>query len=177
MRGFVARRRRYHAVIRVTCMVAAVLLGGCDRLGPPTRVTIPADSAASEIDFRLSPRASAMLVSAYVNGTGPVDLIVDTGATITCLDDSLAHELNLPRRTGAVGVGAGVGMAGPVRLLKVDSLRLGAAVATNLTVCSLDLRALQQVSPGARGLLGLNFLKEFRVSIDFTRRVMQLTKP
>jgi predicted aspartyl protease len=112
-----------------------------------------------------------------VNGKGPVDLILDTGATLTCLDDSLTHELNLPRRVGAVGVGAGVGMAGPVRLLKVDSLRVGAAAASNITVCSLDLRVLQQVSPGARGLLGLNFLKEFRVNIDFKRRVLQLTAP
>jgi predicted aspartyl protease len=157
--------------------VAAAAFVACDKLGPPTHVTIPADSAASEIAFRLSPRASAMLVSAYVNGKGPVDLILDTGATLTCLDDSLTHELNLPRRVGAVGVGAGVGMAGPVRLLKVDSLRVGAAAASNITVCSLDLRVLQQVSPGARGLLGLNFLKEFRVNIDFKRRVLQLTAP
>jgi predicted aspartyl protease len=157
--------------------VVAAAFVACDKLGPPTHVTIPADSAASEIAFRLSPRASAMLVSAYVNGKGPVDLILDTGATLTCLDDSLTHELNLPRRVGAVGVGAGVGMAGPVRLLKVDSLRVGAAAASNITVCSLDLRVLQQVSPGARGLLGLNFLKEFRVNIDFKRRVLQLTAP
>jgi predicted aspartyl protease len=112
-----------------------------------------------------------------VNGKGPVDLILDTGSTLTCLDDSLAHELNLPRRVGSVGVGAGVGMSGPVRLLKVDSLRVGAAAATNITVCALDLHTLQSVSPGARGLLGLNFLREFRMTIDFQRRVLQLTAP
>jgi predicted aspartyl protease len=140
-------------------------------------VTIPADSAASEISFRLSPRASAILVSAYVNGKGPVDLILDTGSTLTCLDDSLTRELKLPRRLGSVGVGAGVGMSGPVQLLKVDSLRVGAAAASNITVCALDLGALQRVSPGARGLLGLNFLKSFRVNIDFQRRVLQLTAP
>lgn len=156
-------------------MIAATAIVACERLGPPERVTVPPDSAASEVGFRLSSRASAILVSAYVNGHGPVDLILDTGSTLTCLDDSLTSELALPHRPGAVGVGAGVGMTGPVRLLRVDSLRVGAAAVRNITVCSLDLRSLQRVSPGARGLLGLNFLSAFRVGIDFKRRVLQLT--
>ena len=157
----------------------ALAAAACGAPGSPARVTIPADSAAGKVSFRLAPRASAMLVSAYVNGRGPFDLIMDTGATLTCLDDSLTAELKLPHRAGAgaVGVGAGVGMAGPLRLVKVDSLRVGAAAATNITVCSLDLRALQKVSPGARGLLGLNFLKAFHVNIDFKRRVLQLSAP
>ena len=159
---------------RASLLVAATLIVGCERLGPPERVTVPADSAASEVGFHLSPRASAILVSAYVNGKGPVDLILDTGSTLTCLDDSLTRELDLPARAGAVGVGAGVGMTGPVRLLKVDSLRVGAAAVRNITVCSLDLRSLQRASPGARGLLGLNFLRSFRVGIDFRRQVLQL---
>lgn len=163
----------FAAAIPLLALAAAT----CGAPGSPAHVTIPADSASGEVSFRLSPRASAMLVSAYVNGHGPVDLILDTGATLTCLDDSLTTELKLPRRAGVVGVGAGVGMAGPLRLVRVDSLRVGAAAATNITVCSLDLRALQQVSPGARGLLGLNFLKAFRVNIDFKRRVLQLTAP
>ncbi len=161
--------------------VAGTLLGAalvaCDRTGLPTKVSVPPDSAASEVEFHLAPRGSAILVTAFINGHGPIDLILDTGATLTCLDDSLTHQLDLPARKGAVGVGAGVGLSGPLRLLRVDSLRVGSAAATNLTVCSLDLRSLQQVSPGARGLLGLNFLKSFRVNIDFNRRVLQLAAP
>jgi predicted aspartyl protease len=154
-----------------------VALATCDRTGLPTRVTVPPDSAASEVEFHLAPRGSAILVSSFINGRGPIDLILDTGATLTCLDDSLTRQLDLPVRRGAVGVGAGVGLSGPLRLLRVDSLRVGAAAATNLTVCSLDLRSLQHVSPGARGLLGLNFLKSFRVNIDFNRKVLQLAAP
>ncbi len=165
------------ASIFLAAAAALVLTAACDRFGPPTRVTVPPDSAAGEIGFRLSPRASAIIVPAFVNGRGPVDLILDTGSTLTCLDDSLADELALPRRLGAVGVGAAIGMTGPVKLLRVDSLRIGATLATNITVCALDLRALQHVSPGARGLLGLNFLKSFRVGIDFRRRVIQLGTP
>jgi aspartyl protease len=155
----------------------SLTLAACDRTGLPTKVTVPPDSAASEVAFHMAPRGSAILVTAFINGRGPIDLILDTGATLTCLDDSLTRQLGLPARKGAVGVGAGVGLSGPLRLLRVDSLRVGSAAATNLTVCSLDLRSLQQVSPGARGLLGLNFLKSFRVNIDFNRRVLQLAAP
>jgi len=149
----------------------------CDRLGQPGRVRVPPDSAAQEVSFHLAPRGSAILVSTYINGKGPVDLILDTGSTITCLDDSLVDQLKLPVRRGAVGVGAGVGISGPLRLLSVDSLRVGTVTATNLTVCSLNMKSFQSISPGARGLLGLNFLKEFRVNIDFERSVLQLVKP
>ena len=175
-------RRTGFTMRNLTLLVAAgvtlsVALAACDRTGFPKRVAVPPDSAANEVEFHMAPRGSAILVSAFINGRGPIDLILDTGATLTCLDDSLANQLNLPARRGAVGVGAGVGLSGPLRLLRVDSLRVGSSEATNLTVCSLDLRSLQHVSPGARGLLGLNFLKSFRVNIDFNRRVLQLAAP
>ncbi len=159
---------------RAVIVAAVVCFVACNRLDSTSHVTIPADSAAGEIEFRLSPRASAILVPVYVNGRGPVDLILDTGSTLTCVDDSLQREFDLPRRLGAVGVGAGVGMSGPVKLLRVDSLRVGQTSVSNITVCSLDLAALQKVSPGARGLLGLNFLKSFRVSLDFQRGILRL---
>lgn len=152
----------------------ALSLASCSRVGPPANIKVPPDSAANEVAFRMSPRASSIIVSAYVDGKGPFDLILDTGSTLTCLDDSLASALKLPPRIGVVSTGAGVGGNGPLRLLKVDSLRVGMAAATNVTVCALDLRSLQGGSPGARGLLGLNFLKSFRVTIDFGRRVLQL---
>lgn len=173
LRAHLYRAHLYRAVI----IAAGAGTLACNRLDATSHVTTPADSAAGEIEFRLSPRASAIIVPVYINGRGPVNLILDTGSTLTCLDDSLAREFDLPRRLGAVGVGAGVGVSGPVKLLRVDSLRVGRTSVSNITVCSLDLAALQKVSPGARGLLGLNFLKSFRMSLDFKRRVLRLAPP
>jgi predicted aspartyl protease len=103
-----------------------------------------------------------------------VDLILDTGATYTCVDSSLARELALPERRVAVGVAVGVGGTGRVRLHAVDSLRVGAAVVRDVTVCSMDLRALRQLGGDVHGLLGLNVLRRFRVTLDFEREVMRL---
>jgi predicted aspartyl protease len=130
------------------------------------------------VPFRLAgPGGAALVVPVHVNGEGPFDLILDTGATFTCADTSLVRELALPERRLAVGTAVGIGGAGRVRLHAVDSLRVGAASAGRGSVCALDLGALRVVGPGVRGLLGLDFLKRFRVTIDFERRVLQLTRP
>jgi len=153
---------------------------GCG-VGGPASVTVPADSVAGEAPFRLAgPGGAMLLVSVEVNGQGPYDLVLDTGATLTCFDQTVADELQLPRAVGAVGYGAGVGTAGPMRLVRVDSLRLGAAHAERLTACVLDLQHLQQLrtfTGGAtevHGLLGLNFLRNYRVTLDFERNVVAL---
>ena len=117
------------------------------------------------------------MVPAYINGRGPIDLILDTGATLTCLDSTLVRELALPPRRGTIGAAVGVGGAGRVQMVRVDSMRVGEARAQELTACSLDLAALRVVSRDVRGLLGLNFLRSFRMTLDFDRKTLQLTKP
>lgn len=150
------------------------LLIGC-QVAAPARVQAPPDSAAGEISFRLAgPGGAALLVPIYLNGEGPFEFVLDTGATITCVDQPLAERLNLPEQRGQIGLGAGVGGAGRVRLVGIDSLRLGAAEASGLTACVLDLQQVRAISPDVAGLLGLNFLKEFRVTLDFERNILLL---
>jgi predicted aspartyl protease len=157
---------------------AALAVGpGCEGVGAPARVNLPVDGAGGEIAFDLAgPGGAALVVPVHINGRGPYDLILDTGATFTCVDESLARELALPEQRGAVGAGVGIGGAGRVRLLRADSLRVGAATAERITVCALDLQALRAARLTARGLLGLNFLKPFRVTLDFERRTLRLEK-
>jgi predicted aspartyl protease len=155
-------------------------LSACD-VGAPARVVTPADSAAGETPFRLAgPGGAMLLVTVFINGSGPYDLVLDTGATLTCVDQRVAAELNLPRAAAGVGYGAGVGGSGSVGLVRLDSLRLGHARAERMTACVLDLQHLQQLhgigSAGStvHGLLGLNFLKNFRMTLDFDRSVVSL---
>ncbi|MDQ3950569.1 MAG: retroviral-like aspartic protease family protein [Gemmatimonadota bacterium] len=162
-------------------LLLGLLAGGaaaCTEAGRPAAVFAPADSAAGELAFRLAgPGGAALVVPAFVNGRGPVELILDTGATLTCLDTALVREFGLPERRAVLGAAVGVRGAGRVRLVRVDSLRVGAASARGLTACALDLRALRSVGPEIRGLLGLNFLRSFRVTLDFEREVLRLTRP
>jgi len=139
---------------------------------------IPADTASGEIAFRFAGMGgAALVVPVYVNGKGPFDLVLDTGATLTCFDETLARELSLPARKGAIGMGAGVGATGRIRLVRTDSLRVGGATVRDLTTCVLDLTNLTAFTPGVRGLLGLNVLRNYRVTLDFRRNVLTLTAP
>ena len=165
-------------LVRSSAVVLALLaLASCD-VGAPARVQAPADSASGEIAFDLAgPGGAALVVPVYINGQGPFDFVLDTGATFTCVDQALATRLALRERRGQIAVGAGVGGAGRVRLVSMDSLRVGGAVATGLTACVIDLQPLRSIGSGAQGLVGLNFLKSFRVTLDFQRNVVALQAP
>lgn len=160
-------------------LAAAALLEGClVGSGRPERVEAPPDSAAGEVGFTLEgPGGAALTVPVHINGKGPFDFILDTGATFTCVDQALADSLGLPERRGQVGMGAGVGMSGQLRIVEIDSLRIGAARAEELAACALDLRHVRSVGLETHGLLGLNFLRSFRVTLDFERRVLLLQDP
>ena len=163
-------------------MRALVLIGlfcgaGCQQLSPG-EVRLPADSAAGEVALRLAgPSGAALVVPVLINGEGPFDFVLDTGATITCVDQALADSLGLEPLSGAVGIGAGATQTGRLRLVEIDSLQVGAAAATGLPGCTLDLSHVQELGFDAAGLLGLNFLRSFRVTIDFDRSVVILQDP
>lgn len=154
-----------------------LLLASC-QYGAPARVDAPADSASGSIPFELAgPGDAALMVPVYLNGGGPHQFVLDTGATLTCVNQALADSLELPRRRGQIGFGAGVGGAGNVGLVGVDSLRIGEVKAFDLTACTLDLASLEQAGLEVDGLLGLNFLKSFRVTLDFATHTLHLEQP
>jgi hypothetical protein len=144
----------------------------------PSRVEVPPDSAAGEIAFGWEgPDQAALVVPVHINGEGPYSFVLDTGATFTCVTETLSTELDLPEPRGQVGIGAGIGGGGRLRIIHIDSLRVGAVRADDLRACAIDLSAVQALGIEADGLLGLNFLREFRVTLDFQRGVLGLHAP
>ena len=163
--------------MRIGCgaILLMVVVNGCQQAGAPARVEAPPDSAAGEVAFELAgPGGAALVVPVYVNGQGPFQFVLDTGATLTCVDEEIATRLELPEARGVTGVGAGVGGSGAMRLVRVDSLRVGAAAAADVMGCALDLRHIGSLGLEVDGLLGLNFLRAFRVTLDFEREVLLL---
>lgn len=157
---------------------AVLLLAAACQSTAPGSVEAPADSAQGETAFELAgPNGAAILVPVTVNGEGPFEFVLDTGATMTCIAESLADSLELPALPGAVGMGAGIGSSGRLRLVRFDSLRVSGASATELPGCAVDLTQIRELGLDAHGLLGLNFLKSFRVTLDFDRSVLTLQQP
>ena len=150
--------------------------------GGPERVEVAEEGTAAEaggIDFELAgPGGAALLVPVEIDGQGPFDLILDTGATLTCLDEELAQRLELPEARGQLGVGFGLGgQGGQMRLVEVESLTVGNATAQGLTACTVDLSSFRTAGVEAHGLLGLNFLRSFRVTLDFEAERLLLERP
>lgn len=164
--------------MRTILLILLALWAAACEMGTHSRVEMPADSAAGQISFRLAgPGDAAIIVPVYINGEGPQQFVLDTGATLTCLNESLADTLNLPEKRGQIGFGATVSGARRMRLVGVDSLRIGDVKAFDLTACTLDLDHFRQAGLRVDGLLGLNFLKSFRMTLDFESRQLRLEKP
>lgn len=154
-----------------------MIIGGCQP-AEPARVEAPADSAAGEIAFEWAgANEAALVVPVHINGRGPYSFVLDTGATLTCVEQDVATELSLPESRGQIGFGAGIGGSGRMRLVSADSVRVGAATAEDLPLCALDLSSMQQMGMDFDGLLGLNFLRPFHMSIDFEREILTLREP
>ncbi len=173
-----SRGRSRAAVLTILAGLALAGISGCTDARRSASSTGAADSANGEVGFEWAgPGGAALVVPVSINGRDSVDLILDTGATLTCVDTALVRELALPEQRRVFGAAVGVGGAGAVRLHAVDSLRIGGAVVRGLSVCALDLQALRAVGRDIRGLLGLNALREFHVTLDFERQVLRLAPP
>jgi hypothetical protein len=96
---------------------------------------------------------------------------------VTCVDNELAVALSLPEVRGVMGTASGVGGQGGVQLVSLDSLRMGAVQAHELQACVVDLEHLSGMGLELDGLVGLNVLRKFRVTLDFRRNILTLEEP
>ncbi|HEX5885038.1 MAG TPA: retropepsin-like aspartic protease [Pyrinomonadaceae bacterium] len=159
-------------------LLLVLLALGC---GVPSAISpgSPSETAPGEVSFQLAgPNEAAMIVRVKINGQGPYDFVLDTGATFTCVDRQLSEELKLPDWSGPLGSVVITGGEGQMGFVKIDRLELGdTASATDLVACKLDLSRMQPPGFGIKGLVGLNFLKSYRMTIDFERNTLRLDKP
>jgi len=101
-----------------------------------------------------------------VNGDGPFKFILDTGAGTSLLSSDLAKKLNLKIISTKEGQSAGGKIS--VSLAKVDSLALGQAKLDDLDVGIVDLSHIgKAIGTRIDGDVGYNFLKHFRIAIDY----------
>lgn len=106
-----------------------------------------------------------MLVKVRVNGHGPYSFLVDTGATVTIVDASLARNLGLkPLPVAVQGIGAGGSFS---TRAYVASIAVGQASDDRVVVGTYDLTQIGAAVGRIDGLLGYNFLKSYRVTIDY----------
>lgn len=134
------------------------------RSAPPTL-------AKASIPFEK--RGQVVVVEVTLNKTTPAKLVVDTGATYTMISTATARELSIDpqqsQRTMAFQTANGVIQA---PLTNLESITVGGMEIQNLTAAIHDVAPSSPVA----GLLGLNFLSNFRLEIDTDKGVLHLER-
>jgi predicted aspartyl protease len=111
-----------------------------------------------------------------VNERGPFDFILDTGAGTSLLSSDLAKELDVKTIGSKEGQSAGGKVS--VSLAKIDSLAVGETKLDNVDVGIVDLSHIgKTVGAKIDGDLGYNFLKHFRVTINYRDCELRLEDP
>ncbi|MEA2719060.1 MAG: hypothetical protein QOJ39_924 [Candidatus Eremiobacteraeota bacterium] len=106
-----------------------------------------------------------VLVKARVNGKGPFTFFVDTGATVSIVSASLARRLHLAPLPAAVqGIGAGGRFSTQAA---VASISIGGVTQEHVLVATFDLTQINGAVGAMDGGLGYNFLKAYRMTIDY----------
>jgi predicted aspartyl protease len=140
-----------------------------------TTATLAPGSA--KVKFHLAGGAQPLiLLPVQVNGAGPFEFILDTGAGTSLLSSELGRKLEIEVLGSKEGQSAGGAVS--VSLARVNSLAVGSAKLDNVDVGLVDLSHIgQAVGATLDGDLGYNFLKHFRITIDYRKSEIRLDDP
>ena len=128
----------------------------------PNRVSVP-----------FQKNGEVVIVQAIINGKKSANFVVDTGATYTMISQAMAKELGIDTEkklpTIRFQTANGVILA---PLVSLDSIAVGTMKVKDLTAAIHDVFP----DPSIEGLLGLNFLSNFRIDIDTKNGILVLEK-
>jgi Aspartyl protease len=117
-----------------------------------------------------------VLVPITIDGSGPYDFALDTGAGITLIDTELADSLQLPV-TGDSAQVAGVGGTQDVSPVHIASWSAGKIGLPDATVGKTGLASFKHNSD-VRGLLGSDILSRFgRITINYDTGELSASNP
>lgn len=127
----------------------------------------PAAAGGATIQFKPGER---ILVEATINGDTDAVLLLDTGADRTLIAPRVLEAAGISLESGATaGRIQGVTGSATVQGVQVSSIEVGQARYGPLMVLAHDVD-----QPGVDGLLGRDFLEQFKVTIDTADGVVTL---
>lgn len=145
----------------------------------PAAVPAPAPALASAADAPAADQPSTlvdaqrdkfehMMAPVDINGQGPFNFILDTGANVSCVSHELAERLAL-RPTSPAAVHTVVGVRTRPAVM-IDTLKVGARNQRQVRAPSLPNFGAQ-----VDGVLGVDWLKGQRLVLDFRKKSIEIT--
>jgi clan AA aspartic protease (TIGR02281 family) len=143
------------------------------RASDSIRAPEPEKPLVARASIPFEKHGQVVVIDATLNKKTRAKFVVDTGASYTMISSAVAKELNIEpsesQRTMPFQTANGVIQA---PLANLESITVGGMEIKNLTA------AIHNAVPDAAvsGLLGLNFLSNFRMDIDTQKGVLHLEK-
>lgn len=122
------------------------------------------------ITFEFVPRTSLVVVPVTINGRGPFRFILDTGASDSILSSAVADALAIPEGRSRRILTAGGAVPAQVRMLRIFKVGGVRLEEVEIAVMQADLMKTLQVD----GVLGADYLRRFKVSIDYQNRLVDI---
>ena len=145
------------------------------RLEDPRRYEYFGPRPLAELPMRLAhPAKPLILVAAQVNGHGPFQFAIDTGTSTSAISAQLARDFGL--RGEPIGLGTTGGAPVAMSAATIEALTIGGAEVRDLEVVIADFLAMlsQVVGSSLDGIVGYNFLRNFKVAIDYPNESFSL---
>jgi len=141
--------------------------------GSETNKAQPPPAAPTKASIPFEKHGSVVIVQATLNGKSNVRLVLDTGATFTMISGATAKELDVDttQNTRTIPFQTANGTI-QAPLINLDSISVAGLELKNLTAAVHDAMP----DPAVAGLLGLNFLANFRMDIDTEKGLVHLEK-
>lgn len=131
--------------------------------------------AAEDIPMQLT--TDLILVRVAVNGVEGLHFLLDTGASVSVINQTLVAELGLERRGRLVEVIGAAGRA-EASFTRVDSIAMPGLELVNQRLLAVDLDPfLPYVGHRVDGILGYDFISRFVLKIDYESQTLSAYRP
>jgi aspartyl protease len=139
------------------------------RLGLEIPTTSAASAPGNAVLVPVTLIGRSVIVPVTFNRSVNANLLLDTGASMTMISRRLAS--NLALALTASRLFSGIGGTVNAKIGHVNSIKVGAAEVSSMPVAIHDIPQV----PRFDGLLGMDFLGRFQVSVDHAKNLLVLT--
>jgi hypothetical protein len=158
-------------------LTAMAMLSGCSvQVGQVDQVG-PANGTTATVQVVDDPAGGVtVLAPVMIAGHGPYIFVVDTGASVSLIDRSLANRLGL-RVSGTGQQVEGIGGVQTVIPVQISGWNLGQIKLPSPTTIDKTYFSSQELGGNAVGLLGSDIWNQFgAVTIDYTNQTVTVYK-
>lgn len=135
----------------------------------PGRLSAP--DMPAPVQFRKS--LNLLFTEVSINGKGPFEFVIDTGASQTVLSEKLAERLGLRPISQTLIHGVGGSGKVPSRIYELGEVTVGDIKVSDLPVGAYSDPLLTQV---ADGILGTSMLSDFVLTIDYPESTLSFSR-